>query len=85
MNEKLKLVGAPEEEAPPQRPPYPHTNIQFTAQSMVVSILFTDDIAFTKVFDRASMEQIRRKLNEIAKQEREQAEMVRRIEQSKQH
>jgi hypothetical protein len=86
MNNNIKLVGVPEPEAPPQ-PTYPRTNLQFgpIGGGFAIQILLADDIAITKAFTAQAEDDITDLLIKRRKEVKQQLEMVRNIERSKNH
>ena len=87
MTDKLKLVGVPETPEEPQKPTYPHTNIQFgpLGSGFAINIVYANDIVTTKVFDGQAEAQLCDMLMQRRREARQQAELVRNIEKSKLH
>lgn len=59
MNEKQKLLGAPDDQLA-QPPPFPRTNLQFgpIGTGFAVQIQLADDIVIVKAFSAEAEEQI---------------------------
>lgn len=85
MNDKIRLIGEPEQPPVPQQPTYPFTSIQFAPSGMITTFHLADDMAFVKTWSRQDVAELRNRLNAMAMEEQAQLAIMQHINNSKLH